>query len=137
MISREELLVRAAAFDLGEADIQRDYLFGWIVSGVFRMSSLADRATLKGGNALRKGYLPGTRFSDDLDFSTRDNLDSDTVLAELNRVCEFASETTGVTFDISRNRLSGEQQIDRQRHVYKYKLYCVSTVGARRRRIHY
>lgn len=131
MISRDELLVQAAAFDLSEADVQRDYLFGWIISGIFRESSLATRATLKGGNALRKGYLPGTRFSDDLDFSTPDNLDGEAVLAELNRVCEFASDQTGVRFDIGRNRLSGEQQIDRQRHVYKYQLYFKDMIGGR------
>jgi predicted nucleotidyltransferase component of viral defense system len=67
VISRDELLVQAKAFDLSEANVQRDYLFGWIISGIFRESSLAGRATLKGGNALRKGYLPGTRFSDDLE----------------------------------------------------------------------
>jgi predicted nucleotidyltransferase component of viral defense system len=131
MISRDELLVQAKAFDLSEADVQRDYLFGWIISGIFRESSLADRATLKGGNALRKGYLPGTRFSDDLDFSTRDSLDGDAVLAELNRVCAFASDATGVRFDIDRNRLSSEQQIDRQRHVYKYRLYFKDMIGGK------
>jgi predicted nucleotidyltransferase component of viral defense system len=117
MITRDELLVQAEAFDLGEADVQRDYVFGWIISGIFRESALAGRVTLKGGNALRKGYLPGTRFSDDLDFSTAGKLDGDAVLAQLNRVCEFASDATGVRFDIGRNRLSGEQQVDRARRV--------------------
>lgn len=131
MISRDELLVQAKAFDLNEADVQRDYLFGWIISGVFLESSLAGRATLKGGNALRKGYLPGTRFSDDLDFSTRDSLDGDAVLTELNRVCEYASEATGVRFDIGRNRLSAEHQIDQQRHVYKYRLYFKDMIGGK------
>lgn len=131
MITRDELLVQAEAFDLNEADVQRDYLFGWIISGIFQESSLADRATLKGGNALRKGYLPGTRFSDDLDFSTADSLDAQSVLAELNRVCEFASDATGVRFDIGRNRLSGERQIDSQRHVYKYRLYFKDMIGDR------
>jgi predicted nucleotidyltransferase component of viral defense system len=131
LITRDELLVQAKAFDLGEADVQRDYLFGWIISGIFRESSLADRATLKGGNALRKGYLPGTRFSDDLDFSTRDSLDGEAVLIELNRVCEFASNATGVRFDIGRNRLSGEHQIDHDRHVYKYQLYFKDMIGGK------
>ena len=131
MISRDELLVQAREFDLSEADVQRDYLFGWIISGIFRESGLAGQATLKGGNALRKGYLPGTRFSDDLDFSTRDSLDGDSVLAELNRVCGFAGDATGVRFDIARNRLSGEQQIDRQRHVYKYRLYFKDMIGGK------
>ena len=129
MISRDEFLVQAKAFDLSEANVQRDYVFGWIVSGIFRESSLADRATLKGGNALRKGYLPGTRFSDDLDFSTRDRLDGDAVLTELNRVCKFAGDATGVRFDIGRNRLSGEHQIDRDRYVYKYQLYFKDMIG--------
>jgi predicted nucleotidyltransferase component of viral defense system len=129
VISRDELLVQAKAFDLSEANVQRDYVFGWMVSGIFRESSLADRATLKGGNALRKGYLPGTRFSDDLDFSTRDRLDGDAVLTELNRVCKFAGDATGVRFDIGRNRLSGEHQIDRDRHVYKYQLYFKDMIG--------
>ena len=131
MITRDELLVQAEAFDLNQADVQRDYLFGWIISGIFRESSLADRATLKGGNALRKGYLPGTRFSDDLDFSTRDSLDGEAVLRELNRVCEFASSATNVRFDIDRNRLASEQQIDRARHVYKYQLYFKDMIGGR------
>jgi predicted nucleotidyltransferase component of viral defense system len=121
--------MQAKAFDLSEANVQRDYVFGWIISGIFRESSLADRATLKGGNALRKGYLPGTRFSDDLDFSTRGHLDGDAVLTELNQVCEFASDATGIRFDIGRNRLSGEQQIDRARHVYKYQLYFKDMIG--------
>lgn len=131
MITRDELLVQAEAFDLNQADVQRDYLFGWIISGIFRDSALAGQAVLKGGNALRKGYLPGTRFSDDLDFSTRDGLDGDAVLRELNHVCELASAATGVPFDIGRNRLSGEQQIDRDRHVYKYRLYFKDTIGDR------
>jgi hypothetical protein len=54
MISRDELLVQAEAFDLSEADVQREYLFGCIISSIFRESSLADQATLKGGNAFRQ-----------------------------------------------------------------------------------
>jgi predicted nucleotidyltransferase component of viral defense system len=131
VISRDELLLQAEAFDLNEADVQRDYLFGWMISGIFRVSSLAHRATLKGGNALRKGYLPGTRFSDDLDFSTADSLDGGAVLQELNRVCEYASDATQVRFDFGRNRLAGEQQIDPQRHVYKYQLYFKDFIGGR------
>jgi predicted nucleotidyltransferase component of viral defense system len=131
VISRDELLVQADAFQLNGSDIQRDYLFGWIISGIYRESSVPPRATLKGGNAHRKGCLPGTRFSDDLDVSTADGVNSDAVLAELNRVCEYASDVTGVRFDIGRNRLAGEQQIDPQRHVYKYQLYFKDLIGDR------
>ncbi|WP_026877262.1 nucleotidyl transferase AbiEii/AbiGii toxin family protein [Jiangella gansuensis] len=130
-ISRDELLVQAAAFDLSEANVQRDYVFGWIISGLFTESTLNQTAVLKGGNALRKGYLPMTRFSDDLDFSTPHELDPDAVLEQLNLVCEFARAGAGVDFDIDRNRLSGEQQVDSQRHVYKYQLYFKDLIGDR------
>jgi Nucleotidyl transferase AbiEii toxin, Type IV TA system len=56
-------------------------------------------------------------------------LDSDAVLTELNRVCECAGDATGIRFDIDRNRLSGEQQIDKTRHVYKYRLYFKDMIG--------
>lgn len=128
-ITRDELLVQAKAFDLNEADIQRDYVFGWIISGLFAASNLSETAVLKGGNALRKGYLPMTRFSDDLDFSTPHELDPDAVLDQLNLVCEYARGGAGIDFDIDRNRRSGEQQIDSSRHVYKYRLYFKDLIG--------
>jgi predicted nucleotidyltransferase component of viral defense system len=131
MISKTELRERAAAYELNEADIQRDYIFGWLISGLYKASDLRSIAVLKGGNALRKAYLPGTRFSDDLDFSTAQGLDSDMLLQELNRVCDFASEATGVRFDTARNRLTDEHQIDKERTVYKFKLYFKDFIGER------
>jgi len=130
-ISNYELLSQARAFDLNEADVQRDYVFGWIISGLFTQSALADVAVLKGGNALRKGYLPNTRFSDDLDFSSPTELNPDRVLEQLNLVCEYARDGAGIDFDIDRNRLAGEQQIDPSRHVYKYRLYFKDLIGDR------
>ena len=62
MITVDELREQGRVFDLNEADIQRDYVFGWLVSGIFQTSDLGRTAVLKGGNALRKGYFPGTRF---------------------------------------------------------------------------
>ncbi len=123
MISKDELREQARVYDLSDADVQRDYVFGWIISGIFRAAPLGQNAVLKGGNALRKGYFPGTRFSDDLDFSTSDSLNPEVVLTELNQVCEFATSTAGIRFDIDRNRLAGDHQVDRSRHVYKFRLY--------------
>ena len=59
MISRDELLVQAEAFDLSEANVQRDYVFGWIISGIFRESSLAGRATLKGATRSARATSQG------------------------------------------------------------------------------
>jgi predicted nucleotidyltransferase component of viral defense system len=131
MISPDELREQAAVYDLNEADIQRDYVFGWLIAGIYRASNLGDIAILKGGNALRKAYFPGTRFSDDLDFSTAQGLDSEMLLRELNGVCDFAQEATGVQFDSERNRLVDEHQIDAERTVYKFRLYFKNLIGGR------
>jgi nucleotidyltransferase AbiEii toxin of type IV toxin-antitoxin system len=77
MIEREEILAKAEEFGINASDVQRDYVFGWLIGGVYQASTLRDVLVLKGGNGLRKAYFPMTRFSDDLDFSTSQGLDGD------------------------------------------------------------
>src|SRR5688572_11947168 len=80
------------------SDVQRDYVFGWLLCGIFCHSELGKRLVLKGGNCLRKCYFPFGRFSGDLDFSTSAELSTEWLAAELNRVCEFVQRTAGVEF---------------------------------------
>ena len=129
MIPRDELGEQAENFDLNEADIQRDYVFGWLISGVFSASELGQLVALKGGNALRKGYLPYTRFSHDLDFTTERSLESQMLLDEFNKVCDFVHDSAGVVFDMDRNRLVDEHMIDQAKKVYKLKLYFKDFMG--------
>lgn len=131
MITNDEFLEQAKTYDLNEADIQRDYVFGWLISGIFQATQFGLTAVLKGGNALRKGYFPGTRFSDDLDFSTDHGLQSETLLGELNEVCRWAEATSGVRFDVDKNRLADEHQVDRERKVFKFRLYFKDMLGGK------
>lgn len=123
MITREELREKAVDFELNDADVQRDYVFGWLISSIFQTTRLGESAVLKGGNALRKGYFPATRFSDDLDFSVDHGLDGDDVLTQLNESCRFAESASGIRFDLDRNRIADVHEIDAARQVYKYRLY--------------
>ncbi len=129
MITKDEIEERAAALELHRSNVQRDYVFGWLIAGVFEESQLGSAIALKGGNAFRKGYFPETRFSDDLDFTTAQGLNSDLVIAEFNKVCSFAQERSGVQFDIDRNYVVDEQVIDRDRRVYKLRLYFKDFAG--------
>jgi len=63
VISPDELLEAARVYDLSQADVQRDYVFGLLIAGVFNVSELGSKVVLKGGYAFRKGYFAGTRFS--------------------------------------------------------------------------
>ncbi len=123
MIERGEIQTRAEADDLHPSNVQRDYVFGWLLAGMFKEASTAEQLTLKGGNALRKAYLPGTRFSDDLDFTTGGALDGEQLVAQFNNLCRWAERMSGVSFDTERNMLADQHQIDRTRTVYKLRLY--------------
>jgi predicted nucleotidyltransferase component of viral defense system len=98
MISDEEIERKAAEFQLRPLEVQKDYVYGWLLKGLFQRPVLAAQLVLKGGNALRKCYLPDTRFSKDLDFSYRTAVPLDVLEVELREVCSFVSEQTGVKF---------------------------------------
>lgn len=103
MIDAAEIRSKAREFEILESNVQRDYLFGWLLRGFFTVSELKHRLFLKGGNAIRKGYIPDTRFSSDLDFGIPDDISEEALLVEVNKVCEFVRENAGVEFDTSRN----------------------------------
>lgn len=123
VIARDEIEAKADEFGIHAANVQRDYVFGWLLAGLYETSALRDVLVLKGGNALRKAYFPATRFSDDLDFTTTQGLDGDMLVREFNEVCRLAAARSGVRFDLERNQIVGEQLIDRAKRVYKMRLY--------------
>jgi predicted nucleotidyltransferase component of viral defense system len=123
VITREEIAARADEFGIHTANVQRDYVYGWLIAALYETSGLGDVMVLKGGNALRKGYFPGTRFSDDLDFTTTQGLDGEALVREFNEICRNAEEKSGIKFDVERNQLVDEQLIDRAKRVYKMRIY--------------
>jgi predicted nucleotidyltransferase component of viral defense system len=103
MITKDEIEARASEFGLHAANIERDYVFGWLLAGIYGASSLKDALILKGGNCFRKAYFPHTRFSNDLDFSSTTAIQEAAFAAELNKICDFVQEQTGVVFEKDRN----------------------------------
>jgi predicted nucleotidyltransferase component of viral defense system len=98
MITDQEIEKKAAEFQLRPIEVQKDYVYGWLLKGLYSRPALAQQLILKGGNALRKGYLPDTRFSKDLDFSARQEIPLSLLETELKEVCAFVSAQTGVQF---------------------------------------
>jgi predicted nucleotidyltransferase component of viral defense system len=131
VIDREEIDAMSAALGVDPSNVQRDYVFGWLLAGLYGDSPFAEQLVLKGGNAFRKGYFPATRFSDDLDFTAPGRVDASQLLEAFNDVCRLAEARTGVVFDVERNRQIGEQTIDRDKTVFKYKLYFTDFYGTR------
>ena len=102
MITKGEIEAKSEEFGLHVSNIERDYVFGWLLYALYSGSSLKDSLVLKGGNCFRKAYFPHTRFSNDLDFSTASGLDRTYLATELNTACDIVQEKTGVIFEKKR-----------------------------------
>jgi predicted nucleotidyltransferase component of viral defense system len=98
MIKNDEIKKMAEEFKLSPHDLQRDYVHGLLLYGISQRPYLKDFLLLKGGNALRKAYIPSTRFSKDLDFSMRGSAVWDLLEDELKKASKIASEVSGVKF---------------------------------------
>jgi len=105
MINHDEIDKKSQEFEIHPSNVERDYVFGWLLFGIFTVSGLKETLFLKGGNALRKGYFQNTRFSKDLDFGIPGDIDKDILLQEINRVCEFVQEKAGIVFINADNKI--------------------------------
>ncbi len=123
MIEPTEIDAKAEEFGIHTSHVQRDYVFSWLLAGISRELTIADTLLLKGGNCFRKLYFPDTRFSPDLDFSTESAIDQTALHASLNSVSEFAEEATGLRFNRDRTDVSLDRMVDRERAIYKAKLF--------------
>lgn len=103
MISKAEIEAKAREFEINTSNVQRDYVFGWLLHGLFTVSTLREEIFLKGGNALRKGYFENTRYSSDLDLGIPGEITEARLLEELNRVCEYVGGKSGVVFEPDNN----------------------------------
>jgi predicted nucleotidyltransferase component of viral defense system len=129
MITRDEIEAKGLEFGIHVADVQRDYVFGWFLLGVYTATTLKDTLILKGGNCFRKAYFPNTRFSHDLDFSTTAGVDEDAVMAEFNKACRFVQDQAGVGFDYDRSQIRVQGQLDEKRRVFDVRVYFKDFYG--------
>lgn len=135
MIDRSEIDAKAAEFEIHTSNLQRDYVFGWLLFAIYNNAYFAELLILKGGNSFRKGYFPNTRFSSDLDFSTQEALDLERFVEELNKCCDVAQDVSGVEFITERSTISesarANQGKNTDRKIYKGKVFFKDFYGER------
>jgi predicted nucleotidyltransferase component of viral defense system len=102
VITDREIEEKAREFSINPADVEKDYVYGWVLYALYTQSVLAQQLILKGGNGLRKAYLPNTRMSKDLDFSSEQSIDQTFLERELKQICEFVEHQTEVRFSMDR-----------------------------------
>jgi predicted nucleotidyltransferase component of viral defense system len=99
MISEAEIKHLSTELGVPLHYVEKDYVMGWLLWGVFSDPFLQQTLILKGGNCLRKVYFPDTRFSDDLDFTSLQLEDGSSFKSRLNAICDLVSAKTGIVFE--------------------------------------
>jgi len=129
MIDRNEIDRMSEKLQVHTSHVQRDYVHGWLLSLLYSHSPLSNTLTLKGGNALRKCYFEQSRYSRDIDFTTTNRVDEETLGRELNGICTTLTERCGVIFDTSKTRVEKKKVADKDKNISEARLYFSDFYG--------
>lgn len=123
MIEGRELLEFANKVNLRAGVVEKDYVLGWLLTGINRDPELSPAWVFKGGTCLKKCYFETYRFSEDLDFTITEerHFNADFLRERFRSIGEWLRDETGIElppdlmrFDIypnSRNVLTGEGRV--------------------------
>lgn len=122
MISDQE--VRRIARELGVEPriVDLDYTLGWALWGMRRRAYLRDHLLFKGGTCLRKCWIPGYRFSEDLDFTATEWFSWDTFEDAVLEAFRDVGEITGIDFEAQEPSLDVIQE-DYGRESLRFRFY--------------
>lgn len=100
VIDRREILDLAATFGLPPNVVEKDYVLGWLLWGIYNQPELADNWVFKGGTCLKKCFFETYRFSEDLDFTLRDemHIDRHFLEATFRQICDNIYQESGIEF---------------------------------------
>ncbi len=112
MIDRREILETASALGLLPNVVEKDYVLGWLLAGINAHAELGGSWVFKGGTCLKKCYFETYRFSEDLDFTLReeDHLDDAFLRRTVGEAIAWVADASGIqlpadqlSFDIYEN----------------------------------
>lgn len=100
MVEKAEILKLAQELALSPDTVEKDYVLGWILDGIFHHQTLGSRWLFKGGTSLKKCFFETYRFSEDLDFTVIDqsHLNVDFLKQVLGEVADFVYDKVGIAF---------------------------------------
>jgi len=94
-------LARKGGRRIPEAILEKDYCLSWFLVGM-SATPLNDILAFKGGTAIKKCYIPDYRFSEDLDFTLREETTFETIRGHLDEVFGRTEEASGIRISFSR-----------------------------------
>ncbi|MDA3789652.1 MAG: nucleotidyl transferase AbiEii/AbiGii toxin family protein [Desulfobacula sp.] len=116
MIDKSEIMAFSKKFGLRANVIEKDYVLGWVLAGIFNHGGIGADWIFKGGTCLKKCYYETHRFSEDLDFTLikPEHLDQGFLVNCFKDISEWIYDATGVEipkelirFDVYQNNRGG------------------------------
>ena len=103
MIPKQELLKIATTTSLNPSIVEKDYVLGWMLAGIFNHNELAKSWVFKGGTCLKKCYFETYRFSEDLDFTLllEDHLQEEFLRRVFGEISEWIYQQIGLEFPVA------------------------------------
>jgi predicted nucleotidyltransferase component of viral defense system len=102
LIDKREIIELAREFGLAANVVEKDYVLGWFLAGIFNNPLLNAEWVFKGGTCLKKCYFETYRFSEDLDFTltNTEHLDEQFLVATFREIAEWIYEHTGIEIPV-------------------------------------
>ncbi len=109
MITKQEIMDFSKEFNLRPDIIEKDYVLGWLLSGIAAHSEIQNAWIFKGGTCLKKCYFETFRFSEDLDFTLKEESQaSENFLLDCFRqISDWIFENSGI--EIPTNKIRFEK----------------------------
>ena len=98
MIGKPEIIRISGQLNLNPHVVEKDYALGWLLAGIFANEKIADSWVFKGGTCLKKCFFETYRFSEDLDFTLKDesHLDEAFLKEVFAEIGEWVYEQSGL-----------------------------------------
>jgi predicted nucleotidyltransferase component of viral defense system len=102
MISKQDILDRAAEWQLRPEVVEKDYVLGWLLAAISSHRELQLLWVFKGGTCIKKTYFETYRFSEDLDFTLVPDApySEEAILEQLQATARIAAEMSGLEVPI-------------------------------------
>jgi len=100
MINKSELIEVSNVRGLKSHVVEKNYIIGWVLAGIFHHESLKNTWIFKGGTCLKKCYFETYRFSEDLDFTVIDpaHLNQDFLVKTFIEISDWLFIQSGISF---------------------------------------
>ncbi|PJC51091.1 MAG: nucleotidyl transferase AbiEii/AbiGii toxin family protein, partial [Nitrosopumilales archaeon CG_4_9_14_0_2_um_filter_34_16] len=104
MIPKREILEIATNSNLTAHVVEKDYVLGWIISGINQHKDIGNTWIFKGGTCLKKCCFETYRFSEDLDFTLQDekHINEDFLKTTFTEISEWIYEKAGIEIPVDR-----------------------------------